>query len=265
MKSKFLIKMKKLIAGKYFSTFQSIFKWSGLEVTDVRKYSAGDPFKYINRKQTAKHNELYTSLFQQEKDITLDVFFDVNYNRKGKQTSLPLRSLPPYQEGQTRDEKNQSNYEKVSEFFADMMVYCKKNGIRAHIFYPSYSRFSSNAIIKEIVIDKHREKAYQRIEELQWIVKRMSKSYRTALSQFLNLAKTNTKRRAVVIFSDFLDVEENELHLLKHFDKEHALGLIQIPVPVTGSWSLCEWQNYSYFLLDQNKELDSKKLQTIQL
>ncbi|NCO98316.1 hypothetical protein GW864_04070, partial [bacterium] len=123
----------------------------------------------------------------------------------------------------------------VSEFFADMMVYCKKNGIRAHIFYPSYSRFSSNAIIKEIVIDKHREKAYQRIEELQWIVKRMSKSYRTALSQFLNLAKTNTKRRAVVIFSDFLDVEENELHLLKHFDKEHALGLIQIPVPVTGS------------------------------
>jgi uncharacterized protein (DUF58 family) len=70
----------------------------------VRKYASGDPFKYINRKQTAKHNELYTSLFQQEKDITLDVFFDVNYNRKGD-----------------------TNLEKVCEFFADMMVYCKKN------------------------------------------------------------------------------------------------------------------------------------------
>jgi hypothetical protein len=58
----------------------------------------------------------------------------------------------------------------------------------------------------------------------------MSKSYRTALPQFLNLAKTNTRRRALVIFSDFLDVAENELHLLKYFDREHALGLIQIPV-----------------------------------
>jgi hypothetical protein len=54
-------------------------------------------------------------------------------------------------------------------------------------------------------------------------------------------------------------VAENELHLLKYFDREHALGLIQIPV------SLDEWQNYTYFLLDQNKELDSKKLQTILL
>ena len=118
-----------------------------------------------------------------------------------------------------------------------MMVYCKKNGIRVHIFYPSYSRFpdcagpwGSQASIKEIVIDKHREKAYQRIEQLQKSLRRIAKSYRTALPEFLNLAKTNTRKRAVVIFSDFLDVEENELHVIKHFDKEHALGLIQIPV-----------------------------------
>jgi len=226
-----------------------------LEVTDVRKYSAGDPFKYINRKQTAKHSELYTSLFQQEKDITLDVFFDVNYNWKGVKNVNDVK-----------DVKDETNYQKVCEFFADMIVYCKKNGIRVHIFYPSYSRFpdcagpwSSQASIKEIIIDKHREKAYQRIEQLQKSLRRIVKSYRTALPQFLNLSKRNTKKRAIVIFSDFLDVADNELHVIKHFDKEHALGLIQIPV------SLKEGQNYSYFLLDQSKELDSKKLQTIQL
>jgi len=265
MKSNFLIKMKQLIAGKYFSTFQSIFKWSWLEVTDTRKYSAGDPFKYINRKQTAKHSELYTSLFQQEKDITLDVFFDINYNWKWRHSADCLDCHAAL--AMTgHDGGGKTNGEKVIEFFADMMVYCKKNGIRVHIFYPSYSRFPdcagpwwSNTTIKEIKIDKHREKAYQRIEQLQKSLRRIAKSYRTALPEFLNLAKNNTRKRAVVIFSDFLDVAENDLHVLKHFDKEHALGLIQIPV------SLSEWQNYSSFLLDQTKELDSKKLQTVQL
>ena len=123
----------------------------------MRKYSAGDPFKYINRKQTAKHSELYTSLFQQEKDISLDVFFDVNYNRKGVRDVKNVNDV--------KNVKNDiPNYEKVAEFFADMMVYCKKNGIRVHIFYPHYSRRSKEARIKEIIVDKHREKAYQWIE-----------------------------------------------------------------------------------------------------
>lgn len=200
----------------------------------MRKYAWGDPFKYINRKQTAKHSELYTSLFQQEKDIRLDAFFDVNYNWKGG-----------------------INLEKVCEFFADMIVYCKKNWARVRIFYPHYSRWSSQAIIKEIAVDKHRERAYQWLGQLQNSLRRIAKSYRTALPQFLNLAKMNNKKRALVIFSDFLDVNESERHLLKHFDIEHSLWLIQIPV------SLSEWQNYNYFLLDQSKELDSKKLQTI--
>lgn len=234
MKSKFLIKIKKLIAGKYFSTFQSIFKWSGLEITDVRKYSSGDPFRYINRKQTAKHNELYTSLFQQEKDISLDVFFDINYNWKW-----------------------QTNLEKVNEFFADMMIYCKQNGIRVRIFYPSHEWFFAQTQLKEIVVDKHRERAYQWSEDLHRLVVWTTKKYQTALPQFFDLAKKNTKKRAMIIFSDFLDVSEDQRHLLKYFDKEHTLGLIQIPV------SLSEGQNYSYFLLDQEKELDSKKLQTI--
>lgn|GEM_PF-966876 len=200
-----------------------------MEISDVRQYAAGDPFKYINRKQTAKHNQLYTSLFQQEKDIGLDVFFDVNYNRRGSYSTDCRVSR--------NDGGAETNLEKVVEFFADMMVYCKKNGVRVHIFYPSYSwlpdcagPWGSNTTIKEIIIDKHRERAYEWIGYLQQSLHRIAKSYRTALPQFLNIAKKNTKKRAIVIFSDFLDIAENDLHVLKHFDKEHALGLVQIPV-----------------------------------
>lgn len=225
MKSKFLIKIKKLIAGRYFSTFQSIFKWSGLEVTDVRKYSAGDPFKYINRKQTAKHSELYTSLFQQEKDVSLDVFFDVNYNRK-------------------------AHAENVMEFFADIIVYCQKNGIRIKLFWPPTHVLS---------IDKHRERAYESIDTLMHLIKKSPKIYRSHLSKFLEDAKKNTKRRAIVIFSDFLDVSENDMHTLHYFMKEHAISLVKIPV------DSIEGQNYNGFVLDQSKERDSKKLQTITL
>lgn len=40
----------------------------------------GDPQKFVNRKQSAKHNDLYVSLFDEEHDVQVDVFSDINYN-----------------------------------------------------------------------------------------------------------------------------------------------------------------------------------------
>jgi uncharacterized protein (DUF58 family) len=49
----------------------------------MRKYSVGDSASQINRKLSAKYQELYTNVFQQEKSLNLDIFFDINYNRRG--------------------------------------------------------------------------------------------------------------------------------------------------------------------------------------
>lgn len=246
MKSKFLIKIKKLISWKYFSAFESIFKWSWLEITDARKYSPGDPYKYINRKNTAKHSELWTSIFQQEKDITLDVFFDVNYNRKSGD-----------------DIKNR---EKVIEFRTDIIVYCTKNGIRMKIFYVETVRFRLQNLMPEwqakircIDVGKHTEKAYQFIDTLNKLVRHTPKRYQSWLDKFIQIAKENKKRRAMVIFSDFLEVSSTDKNVLEYFAREHFLALIKIPV------NKLQGQNYNKFVIDMHHPLDVENLQTVEL
>ncbi|MEI7919047.1 MAG: DUF58 domain-containing protein [bacterium] len=48
----------------------------------MRKYVVGDSASQINWKVSARHQELYTNIFQQEKSLQVDIFLDVNYNRR---------------------------------------------------------------------------------------------------------------------------------------------------------------------------------------
>lgn len=75
------LKLRKRFAGQYTGQFGSIFKGTGVEIADSRKYVVGDSKKFINWKQSAKHNDLYVSLLEQERDVHIDVLCDVNYNR----------------------------------------------------------------------------------------------------------------------------------------------------------------------------------------
>jgi hypothetical protein len=238
MKRKFLIKIKKLIEGKYFSTFASIFKWPGMEISEVRKYSFGDPLRYINRKTSAKHNELYTNLFHQEKDISLDVFFDINYN--WRYWDIANRQL-------------------VVEFWTDILIYCKKNWIRIKIYFVEQKLFGQKSKINTINIEKHIEKWYNFIDQIYKITHKTIPVYNTWISHFLDTQKTNKHKRAIVIFSDFLDLSYDDKKTLKYLDKEYFLLLAKIWVNKN------EWQNYNDFVLDNNIKMDVDELQTILL
>ena len=76
-------KFSKGLAGQYAGGFRHIFSGVGVEVADSRKYVSGDAKKSINRKQSAKHTDLYVSLFSQERDVQVDIYCDINYNRCG--------------------------------------------------------------------------------------------------------------------------------------------------------------------------------------
>jgi uncharacterized protein (DUF58 family) len=84
MRHPFSLDPKKLIAGKYFGQFQSVFSGVGTDASDVRIYSPGDSAKTINWKTSAKHQQLYSNVYHQEKSISLDIFRDVNYNWNGE-------------------------------------------------------------------------------------------------------------------------------------------------------------------------------------
>jgi uncharacterized protein (DUF58 family) len=117
VKNKFSLDPKKLIAGKYFGQFQSIFSGLGTEASDIRPYTQGDSARTINRKASAKQQQLYSNVYHQEKAIAIDILRDVNYNWNGKI-------------------QGKKNYESVRDMMSDIIFYAKTYGATLNIFTP---------------------------------------------------------------------------------------------------------------------------------
>lgn len=227
MKKDFILKIRKLTAGKNFSTFQSIFKGSWIEISDFRKYVPWDPLRYINRKLSAKHHELYTQLFQVERDVLCDVFLDINYNRRWK--------------------KDNNYTQEIIWFLREFIWYAHKNSISIRFFYPELSKVSRFQIIKKKAELKHVSfwkrytQAISILDHFQDIVKNTNKKYQSLLPDFLDYARKNSKKRAIIVFSDFLDISDEDTKVLSFLDSIHGLNLFKLPVDDL------RWQNYNKF------------------
>lgn len=231
---KFAIKFKKLIAGKHFGSFQSIFSGSWLEVNDFRKYMSGDAFKTINWKLSAKHNELFINKFNRDQEIELDIFLDINYNRRWK-----------------KDKKDKRNYIYFMDYFADIIVYCRKHFIPIQLFYPKplWKKFTYKITptLHHIKTTKDLTPLHSFLQQFPKIVKQTPNHYISTLPFFLQQTKKIRKRRAIIIFSDFLDIKDTDIKILNMLHKEHALYLFRIPInPYSG-------QNYCHTIVNQDK------------
>lgn len=227
MKKDFTLKIKKLTAWKNFSTFQSIFKGSGIEISDFRKYVPWDPLRYINRKVSAKHHELYTQLFQVERDVICDVFLDINYNRRWK--------------------KNNSYSEEIILFLREFIWYAHKNAINIRFFFPDIPNLSRFWIIKKkselkhISLWKKYTQALSLLDHFQSIIQNTNKKYQSLLPEFLDYSRKLSKKRAIIVFSDFLDMSDENTKIMSFLDSIHWLHLFKLPVDDL------RWQNYNKF------------------
>lgn len=223
MKKKFSIKITKPVAGKRFGTFQYIMKWAGSEKTDVRKYSAGDSSSQINWKRTAKYQELYTNIFQQEKSLILDLFLDINYNRRG--------GKPP-------------NREQVLAYTEDIISYCQHQQIGVRFFWPT-KNFRWAKKLEEKDMKKYSKETITTLHEILEWVRTTKKMYQSLLQKFLDHATKEKWRRAIVIFSDFLTMDNEVKKLLHYLKKQHILFLFQLPIDSN------QGQNYEHFFLKE--------------
>ncbi|MEI8092162.1 MAG: hypothetical protein WCG98_08455 [bacterium] len=66
--------------------------------------------------------------------------------------------------------------------------------------------------------------------QLNTLIPQRSTTYQTKLSDFLSRIATNTKRRAIVVFSDFLGLNTQQVKQFQQLKKEHVLVLFQLPV-----------------------------------
>lgn len=223
MKKKFNIKLTKPIVGKLFGVFQHIMKWSGSEKTDMRKYSPGDSASQINRKLSAKYQELYTNIFQQEKSLSLDIFFDINYNRRGGK-------IP--------------NVEQVRVYAEDIIFYCQQQQIDIQFFYPK-QHFWESTTLENLPMKKNTDEIISTLHEILHKVKKTPKRYESTLHIFLDRAVAKKQRRAIVIFSDFLRIDKASKKILHYLRQHHILFLFQLPIdPYQG-------QNYNNFFLQK--------------
>ena len=227
MKKDFILKIKRLTAWKNFSTFQSIFKGTWIEISDFRKYIPGDPLRYINRKVSAKHNELYTQLFQVERDIICDVFLDINYNRRGR--------------------KNNNYSEEIILFLREFIWYAHKNWINIRFFFPDIPKWSRFWIIKKkaelkyLFLWKRYTQALSLLDHFHSIIPNTNKRHQSLLPEFLDYSRKLSKKRAIIVFSDFLDVSDEDSKIMSFLNSVHWLHLFKLPVDDL------RWQNYNNF------------------
>jgi len=174
----------------------------------MRKYSSGDSASQINRKLSAKYQELYTNIFQQEKSLSLDIFFDINYNRRGGKIT---------------------NGEQVHAYAEDIVSYCQHQQIDITFFYPEQKIFSSAKLI-ENGMKKNTDEIVQTLHEILSTVKKTKKIYESLLHIFLNTAIQRKQRRAIVIFSDLLALDKESKKLLHYLRIHHILFLFQLPI-----------------------------------
>lgn len=200
--SELFIKLRKRLSGRYAGQFRSNLQGSGIEVSDSRKYAAGDAKKFINRKQSAKHNDLYVSLLEQDSDVQVDVFCDVNYN---------------WQWG-----VDQVNSDKIFAYLADLVLFAHGQGMRLIVYYPVDGLKSS--------LVSHLDDWYGVQESLSALVALQKPLYHSSLSLFLDQMVQTKKRRVILVVADFLSVSPTDSDRLRWLEKDHQVLCVRIGI-----------------------------------
>ena len=190
------------MSGRYAGQFRSILQWSGIEIGDSRKYTPWDAKKFINRKQSAKHNDLYISLLEQDSDVQVDVFCDVNYNWQWW--------------------VDQINGDKVFGYLADLVLFAHGQGMRLVVYYPHNGL--ANMPVSRL------DDWYGVQQLLSSLVADQKPRYESWLSLFLHQMVQVKKRRVILIVSDFLAVCADDVERLHRLQKDHQVLCVRIGI-----------------------------------
>jgi uncharacterized protein (DUF58 family) len=205
-------KIRKLFSGSKIWQSKSFLKWDWLEITDSRKYELWDSFKTINWKLTAKTWELFVNIFEQQKNVDINIFCDVNRNWLWW--------------------KNQKNIQLVTERLIWIFSIIKK--YTANMKWIIINKWKCS--IYDIGSDN--QKFYNFLNNLKDCTNNSTKKYISNIDNILNYEKKITKKHIIIIFSDFLNVSDNNIKLLKLLKEKNELFLFQ--VEISNIW----WLNF---------------------
>ncbi|HAO15306.1 MAG TPA: DUF58 domain-containing protein [Tenacibaculum sp.] len=233
------IKTKKLSNNIFGGEYHSTFKGRGMTFSEVRQYQFGDDIRAIDWNVTARYNEPFVKIFEEERELTMMLVVDIS----------------------------------GSEFFGTSQQF-KKDTITEIAATLAFSAIQNNDKVGLILFSdqielfippkKGRSHVLRIIREL---IEFEAKSKKTNINKALKFLSNVLKKKAIVfVLSDFMD--DNYEHTLKIAGNKHDLTGIRVfdkhdqEIPNIGMVSMRDAETEEVILVNTSSSTVRKQYKT---
>ena len=193
------IKTRRLSDNVFGGEYHSAFKGRGMMFSEVRQYQFGDDVRNIDWNVTARYNEPYVKVFEEERELTLMLMVDISGS-------------------EFFGTKNQFKNEVVTEIAATLAFSAMQNNDKTGLIL-----FSDEI---ELFIPPKKGKSHV-LRIIRELLEFEPKNKRTNLSEALKFLRNVMKKKTIVfILSDFIDDAYRDT--LKIAAKKHDITGIRV-------------------------------------
>jgi uncharacterized protein (DUF58 family) len=194
------IKTRRLSDHIFSGEYHTSFKGRGMTFSEVRQYQFGDDVRAIDWNVTARYNEPYIKVFEEERELTLMLMVDISGS-------------------ENFGTKNQLKSEIVTEIAATMAFSATQNNDKIGLIL-----FSDQI---ELYIPPKKGKSHV-LRIIRELIEFQPKSNKSDLSQALKFLSGTQKKKAIVfLISDFI-VEDDYEKTLKIASKRHDITGVRV-------------------------------------
>ena len=193
------IKTRRLSNHLFSGEYHSSFKGRGMTFSEVRKYQYGDDVRAIDWNVTARYNEPFIKVFEEERELTMMLMVDIS----------------------------------GSEFFGTTQQF-KKDTITEIAATLAFSAIQNNDKVglllfsdqMELFIPPKKGKSHV-LRIIRELIEFKPKSTKTSINEALKFLSSVIKKKAIVfVLSDFIDTDYE--HTLKIVGRKHDVTGIRI-------------------------------------
>ncbi len=193
------IKTRRLSDHIFSGEYHTSFKGRGMTFSEVRQYQYGDDVRAIDWNVTARYNEPYIKVFEEERELTMMLMVDCSGS-------------------ESFGTRNQLKSEVITEIAATLAFSSTQNNDKVGLIL-----FSDEI---ELFIPPKKGKSHV-LRIIRELIEFKPKSYKTDVAQALKFLSSVMKKKAIVfLISDFM--AEDYEHTLKIAAKKHDVTGIRV-------------------------------------
>jgi uncharacterized protein (DUF58 family) len=225
------IKTRRLSDHIFSGEYHTSFKGRGMTFSEVRQYQYGDDVRAIDWNVTARYNEPFVKVFEEERELTMMLLVDISGS-------------------EIFGTKNQQKRDMVTEIAATLAFSATQNNDKIGLLL-----FSDQI---ELYIPPKKGKSHV-LRIIRELIEFEPKSKKTDLSQALKYLSSVMKKKAIVfVISDFMTKEYE--HTLKIASKRHDVTGIRVfdqreeSIPNIGIINMLDAETGETLVVDTNSK-----------